>query len=180
MNAMRPFTIRLIIAGFLFAIIVGASLVWLVAQIPKNPEIPMTETSMGAPSVRTASDSRIYSVLFCDLVQNPERYDRKLIQMRATVVNDADWAYVSSDVCPNDDGAVQAVGAMEPDDKLIESKSRDQIGPLLDRLLRKGRPLEVNAEMLGRFYAGGKDGRGHQFAIIRNVNARPTGRRMRR
>ena len=100
--------------------------------------------------------------------------------MRAVFVNDVDWAYLASDDCPSDNGSVRAVDALEPDDKLIASQSRDQIGPLLDRLIREGRPLEVDAEMVGRFYAGGKDGRGHQFAILYDYAARPAGRPTRR
>jgi hypothetical protein len=179
-NTMQPFTLRLIIAGPLFALITAASLIWWVAQMPANPQIPAARASIEVPPSKTSFDPKVYSVSFCELVKNPVSYDRKLIRMQAVFVNDVDWAYLASDACPDENGVVQAVDAIEPDDKLIESKSRDQIGPLLDKLIREGRPLEVKVEMLGRFYASSRDGRGHQFAIIANSNARPTGRRMRR
>jgi hypothetical protein len=175
---MQPFTLRLIIATPLFTLITGAWLIWWVAQVPDNPQIPAARASIELPSLKASFDPKVYSVPFCELVTKPVIYDRKLIRMQAVFVNDVDWAYLASDACPDENGSVQAVGAMEADDKLIESKSRDQIGPLLDKLIREGRPLEVKAEMLGRFYAGGKDARGHHFAILANSNARPTGRSM--
>ena len=177
---MQPFTFRLIIAALLVTLITGASLIWWVRQISGNPQIPAARAALEVPSSKVSFDPKIYSVPFCEVVKNPIPYDRKLVRMNAVFVNDVDWAYLASDACPDENGAVQAVDAVEPNDKLIESMSRDQIGPLLDRLFREGRPLEVNAEMLGRFYAGGRDGRGHQFAIVTNSNARSTGRRERR
>ena len=177
---MQPFTFRLIIAAPLFTLITGASLIWWVAQVPENPQIPAARVSIEVPSAKASFDPKVYSVPFCQLVNDPVAYDRKLIRMQAVFVNGVDWAYLASDECPDANGSVQAVGATEPNDKLIESKSRDEIGPLLDKLIREGRALEVKAEMLGRFYAGGRDGQGHQFAIIANSNARSTGRRIRR
>ena len=164
----------------LFIVITGASLTWWVAQIPENPEIPPAKANIEISSPKASLDPKVYSVPFCEIAKNPELYDRKLIQMQAVFVNDIDWVYLTSDACPDEKGVVQAVDAMEPNDKLIQSSSRDRIGPLLDRLLREDRPLEVNAEMIGRFYAGGKNGRGHWFAIVINSNARPRGGSMRR
>lgn len=177
---MQPFTIRLIIAAWLFALITVASIRWWVRQIPENPVIPAARASIEVRSAKDSFDPTIYSVPFCELVKHPVLYDRKLIHMEAVFVNGVDWAYIASDACPNENGTVQAVAAVEPNDKLLESTSGDQIGPLLDRLIREGRPLEVSAEMLGRFYAGGPDGRGHQFAIVITSGVRPTGRRERR
>jgi hypothetical protein len=177
---MQPFTLRLIIAAWLFALITVASVKWWVRQIPENPEIPVSRASIEVRPARDSFDPTVYSVPFCELVKNPVLYDRKLIQMQAVVVNDVDWVYVASDACPDENGTVQAVGTVEPNDKLLESTSRDHIGPLLDRLMRAGRPLEVSAEMLGRFYAGGPDGKGHRFAIVTTSSVRPTGRRERR
>ena len=164
----------------LFASITGASIGWWVRQIPENPEIPAARVSISVRPAKDSFDPTIYSVAFCELVKNPVLYDRKLIQMQAVLVNDVDWVYLASDACPDEDGVVQAVAASEPNDKLLAATSRDQIGPLLDRLLRKGRPLEVSGEMLGRFYAGGPGGKGHQFAIVITSRVRPTGRRERR
>ena len=177
---MQPFTVRLIIAAWLFALITAASIRWWVRQIPDNPEIPSARASIEVRSPRDSFDPTIYSVPFCELVKNPVRYDRKLIQMQAVFVNGVDWAYIASDACPNENGTVQAVAALEPNDKLLESTSHDQIGPLLDRLIREDRPLEVSAAMLGRFYAGGPEGKGHKFAVVITSSARPTGRRERR
>ena len=52
------------------------------------------------------------------------------------------------------------------------------INPVIETLLREDRgPLEVNADMVGRFYDGDKKTRGHQFAILYEFNVRPTGKR---
>lgn len=176
---MQPLTFRLIIAATLFSLITVASIEWWVRQIPENPEIPAARASIEVRSAKDSFDPTIYSVPFCEFVKNPVLYDRKLIQTQAVFVNGVDWAYVASDACPNENGTVQAVGALEANDKLLESTSRDQIGPLLDRLMREDRPAEVSAEMLGRFYAGGP-GKGHHFAILITSRVRPTGRRERR
>ena len=173
---MQPFTFKLMIAAPMFVLIVGASLTWWVRQIPENPQIPVAKANIQMASAKASLDPRVYSVPFCELVKNPVAYDRKLIQMDAVLVNDVDWAYVVSDACADEKGVVAAIDAIEGNDKLIQASSRDQIGPLLDRLLREGRPLEINVEMMGRFYAGGRDGRGHQFAMITNSNPRPKGR----
>ena len=176
---MQPFTVRLIIAASLFALITGASIRWWVRQIPENPVIPAARASIEVRPATDSFDPTIYSVSFCELVKNPVLYDRKLIQRQAVFVNGVDWAYIASDACPDENGTVQAVAALEPNDKLLASTLRDQIGPLLDRLIRAGRPLEISAEMLGRFYASGPD-KGHRFAIVITSRARPTGRRERR
>jgi len=177
---MYPFTSRLIKAVSLFTLIICASITWWVRQIPGNPQIPAVSFNIEVRSPKESLDPKIYSVPFCEVIKNTQLYDRKLIRMQAVFVNDVDRAYVASDRCPDEDGAVQAEAALEPNDKLIESGIADQIGPLLVTLFREGRPLEVRAEMLGRFYSGGRDGRGHQFAIITADNARPTVRRERR
>ena len=177
---MQPFTIRLIIATWLFALITVASIRWWVRQIPENPEIPAARASIEVRPAKDSFDPTIYSVPFCELVKNPVLYNRKLIQMQAVFVNGVDWAYIASDACPDENGTMEAVAALEPNDKLLESTSRDQIGPLLDRLMREDCPLKVSAEMLGRFYAGGPDRKGHRFAIVITSRARPTGRRERR
>jgi hypothetical protein len=177
---MQPFTVRFIIAAWLFALITIASIRWWVRQIPENPEIPAARASIEVRPAKDSFDPTIYSVAFCELVKNPVRYDRKLIKMQAVFVNGVDWAYIASDACPDENGTVEAAGALEPNDKLLESTSRDQIGPLLDRLMREGRPLEFSGDMLGRFYAGGPDGRGHRFAIVTASGVRPTGRSERR
>lgn len=176
---MRPFTIRLIIASSLFILIVATSLTWFVSQIPKDPRIPETKASIDIPSAKAALDPTIYPVLFCDLIQFPERYDRKLIRTRAIFVHSVDYFYLKDDTCPVDDVQVAAVGPIESDDKLVGSQSRRRIGAVLERLLRQrdGAPLEVNADMVGRFYAGDKYGRGRQFAILDEIDASPTGKR---
>ena len=174
LDIMKPFRIRLIIASLLFTVIAGGSVLWLIRQTPENPEIPPMKVDINYFPVQLALDPKVYSVRFCDLIRDPERYNRKLIRMDATFVNDVDWAYLKSDSCPDADSMLEAVGAVEENDKLVEAKSRDEIGRVLDKLLRQGvTPLEVRAQMVGRFYAGGHGGPGQRFAIIYGFNASP-------
>lgn len=156
---MRPFIIRLIIASSLFILIAAGSLTWFVSQIPEDPRIPETKGSIDIPSAKAALDPTVYPVPFCELIQNPDRYDRKLIRTRAIFVHSVDFFFLKDDACSKDDVQVAAVGPIERDDKLVESKSRHKIGAVMEKLLRESDgPREVNANMVGRFYAGDKYG----------------------
>ena len=174
---MEPFSLKLTIASLLFVIIVSASALWFISQIPEHPHIPAMKSRIDIPPANAALDPKIYSIPFCELIKNPERYDRKLVRMRAIFDNGVDWPHIKDDACPEDDAVVGAVGTIEANDKLVESKSPDKINPMIETLLRDGDPLEVNVDMVGRFYAGDKKTHGHQFAILYQIDVTPTGKR---
>src|SRR5687768_8178041 len=174
---MSSATLKVLISCSLFILIVVSSVAWFIVQIPNDPSIPPAKGRLETLPAEAALDPTIYSVPFCDMLKDTTRYHRKLIRTSAIFVNDVDWAYIRNDACPNEDGGVRAVGALELNDMLIESKSRDQIGPIIDRLLKQDSFfLEVNADMVGRFYAGSKTGRGNEFAILYEFNVSPTGK----
>ncbi len=173
---MQPFTLRLAIAVSLFVVVVAEFGFWYVSQIP-HPHIPIVKTSIEMPLPEAALDPMVHPVPFCELIKNSSRYNRKLIRMRAIFDNGIDWASLRHDDCSDADGLVGAVGAIEPNDKMIEASSRSQIGAVLDRLMREkwDGPLEVDADMVGRFYVRPTGER--QFAILYEFEARPTRRR---
>jgi hypothetical protein len=173
---MRPFVIRLIIASLLFSLIVTATVTWVVSQIPQNPELPPMNASLDIPSPKAALDPTVYPVSFCELIQHPDRFDRKLVQTRAIFVNDVDWAFIKDAACENEDAMIEYIGAREPNDKLIEAQRPDKIGAILKTYLREGKELpEVNIEFVGRFYAEGKNR--HRVAILREIEAKPAARK---
>jgi hypothetical protein len=175
---MHSAVLKVLISFFLFILIVASFLAWFIAQIPNDPSIPAGKGSLEITPAEAALDPTIYSVPFCDMLNNPTRYHRKLVRTQAIFINDVDWAYIRNEGCPNEDGVVRAVGALESNDMLIESKSRDQIGRIIDTLLKQDTfSLEVNADMVGRFYAGSKTGRGNEFAILYEFSVSPTGKR---
>jgi hypothetical protein len=174
---MQPLTIRLAIAALLFVAIVAGFGFWFVSQIPGNPQIPILKVNIDMPLAAAALDPTVYSVPFCELLRNPERYHRKLIRTRAIFDNGIDWASLRHDDCSAYDNLVGATGAVEPNDQLIEAHSRSQIGFVLDRLMKEkwDGPLEVDADMVGRFYVEPNGTR--RFAILYELEARPTRKR---
>ena len=176
---MSSATLKVLNSCSLYLLIVDSFDAWFIVQIPNDPSVPPAKGRLEILPAEAALDPKIYSVAFCDVLKDPSRYHRKLIRTSAIFVNDVDWAYLRNDACPNEDEGVRAVGALESNDILIESKSRDQIGPMIDRLLKQDSFfLEVNADMVGRFYAGSKTGRGNEFAILYEFNVSPTGKRL--
>ncbi|HEY9404082.1 MAG TPA: hypothetical protein VIQ24_15595 [Pyrinomonadaceae bacterium] len=132
--------------------------------------------SLDAPSPEAALDPTEYSVSFCELIQRPDRFDRKLVRTRATFVNDVDWAFIKDEACENEKSMVEYIGAIEPNDKLIEAQMADKIRAIHDKYLREGRELpEVRVEFVGRFYAEGKYG--HRLAILHEIEAKPAERK---
>ena len=173
---MQPFTLRFIIASLLFILTVSATAMWVVSQIPHDPELPLMNITLDAPSTKAAIDPTVYPVSFCELIQHPGRFDRKLVQTRAIFVNDVDWAFIKDEACENEDSMVEYIGAREPNDKLIEAQSPDKIGAILKTYLREGKELpEVNIEFVGRFYAEGKNR--HRLAILQEIDAKPAARK---
>ena len=174
---MQPLTLKLAIAAFLFVVIIWAFGFWFISQMPVNPQIPVAKAEIEMPPPEAALDPTVYSVPFCELLRNSTQYNRKLIRTRAVFDNGVDWASLRHDDCPGDDHVVGAVGAVEPNDQMIEARSRRRIGIVVDRLLREKweGPLEVDADMIGRFYVE-PNGR-RQFAILYEFEARPTRRR---
>ena len=176
---MGPGKFQAVIAGSLFLVIVGSSTAFLITQIPKDPFIPPAKATLELPKPEAALDPTVYSVPFCELLRDPDRYHKKLIRTQAIFVNGVDWFSIRSDQCSDQNGTVAAVGAVEANDKLIESASSDQIGPMIKELLRQDYyDVEVHADMVGRFYAGAKTGRGHEFAVLYEFTARPIGKRL--
>ena len=171
---MRPSLFKFVIASVLFLIIVGATLAWLVAGIPSNPDVPTIKGALELPSPQPTIDYTTYSVPFCELIQNPTRYDRKLIRMKCTYVFDVDFYYLKSDKCGND--VEMNIAAVETADKLLESKSTERVGPIFEWLMRRDRDAEVEIDVIGRFYIGDKPGYVPGFAILDIIDAKPTGK----
>ena len=174
---MRPTNLRLTIAASLFVVIVAELGFWYISQIPENPQLPIVKTQIEMPPPEAALDPTIHSVPFCELIKNASQYNRKLIRTHAIFDNGIDWASLRHDDCSGDHNRVGAVGAVEANDKMIQASSRSQIGIVLDQLMREqwDGPLEVDAEMVGRFYV--KPSGERQFAILYEFQARPTRRR---
>jgi hypothetical protein len=174
---MHPTTLRLTIAACLFVVIVAEFGFWFISQIPENPQLPIVKIHIEMPPPEAALNPTIHAVPFCELIKNPSQYNRKLIRTRAIFANGIDWASLRHNDCSGDDNSVGAVGPVEENDKMIAASSRSQIVVVLDRLMREqwDGPLEVDADMVGRFYV--KPSGERQLAILYEFQARPTGRR---
>ena len=175
---MSPGKLQALIASSLLLLIVGSVTDVLVAHMPNNWSIPPVKATLALPTLEAALDPTEYSISFCELLRDPDRYHKKLIRTQAIFVNGVDWHSIRGDQCSDESGTVAAVGAVEANDKLIEFASHDQIGPMIEKLLRRDYfEVEVYADMVGRFYAGAKTGRGHEFAILYASTARPNRKR---
>jgi hypothetical protein len=93
------------------------------------------------------------TVGFCDLVQQPERYDRKLVRTKATVVVDNyENAFLFSSECKNRGTYTHF---------RVES---DQARQSLDAALRpfiKGKVSGADVTIVGQFLGPNKEGYGH-------------------
>src|SRR5215471_9187628 len=108
---MRPALLKFLIASVLFVLIAGATLRWLIAGIPSNPDIPLSKAALQLPSPQATTDYTVYAVPFCDLVHNPNRYEGKLVRTKCTYVFDVDFYYLTSDKC---DDIQVTLAAVEP------------------------------------------------------------------
>jgi hypothetical protein len=174
---MRPSLFKFVIASVLFLGIVGATLAWLVTGIPSNPGVPPIKGDLELPSPQPTIDYTTYSVPFCELIQNPTRYDRKLIRTKCTYVFDVDFYYLKSDKCGTEDIQV-TLAAVEPGDKSLESKSTERVGPMFEWLARRDRDAEVEIDVVGRFYIKDKLHNSAAFAMLDILDAKPTANRL--
>ena len=158
-------------AFLLLALTISAS--WLIYRMQPTPELPAVKVAIDLPFSTGASDTKIYEVTFCDLLRFPHFYDGKLIRTRAIFDNGIDWPSLKHDDCSGYESSISAVGPTDPHDKLIESRSPQKISLALARLLSDGLegPLEVDVDVVGRFYASGRTGR--EFVILHEVEAKP-------
>jgi len=173
---MRPSRLKFAIAASLFVVIVVEFGFWFVSQISEAPQIPIAKAAIEMPSPSAALDPTIYPIPFCELMKSPERYNRKLIRTRAIFDNGEDWSSLKHDDCPAGNGRVGVIGAVEPNDQLIEANSTSRIRSVLDRLISENweGPFEVDADMVGRFYV--QPNGSYQFAILYEFDARATRR----
>ena len=172
---MRPSLFKFLIASVLFVLILGATLTWLIAGIPSNPDIPPTKVVLQLPSPQPTTDYTVYPVPFCDLIHNPARYDGKLVRTKCTYVFDVDFYYLTSDNCGTEDIQV-TLAAVEPGDKSLESKSTERVAPMFEWLARRDRDPEVEIDVVGRFYIKDKLHNVPAFAMLDILNAKPTGK----
>ena len=99
---MKQITIRVVIAlcTFIIGIIVAAA--WLVNPVPNVPEIVPIEVKIDNPSPPVPEiipDSTVYSVNFCELVQNPKKYDGKIVRTRTSHLQGIDFSSLSDSKC---------------------------------------------------------------------------------
>lgn len=166
------------IAFGLFLVTLTVSVAWMVSRMQPPPQIPPNKAALELPWSKRASDTTIYEVPFCYLLKFPRIYDGKLIRTRAIFDNGIDWSSLKHEDCSDDESPISAVGAFDPGDKLIEAKSPQKISSALARLIAEGweGPLEVDVDVVGRFYASGRGG-GRQFVILHEVEAKPIRKR---
>ena len=171
--SMEPSYLRTLVAVPLFVLVLTICSYWYVSQIPENPQIPSLGMSIDLPSPKASLDPNVYSIPFCYLIRNSHSYDRKLVRVRAIVDNGIDWPSLRHDGC---EGEISLIGAVEPNDRLIEAKSFSHIRVVFDRLKREKwqGPLEANADVVGRFYFSKKET--SRFAIVYDFEAHPTRR----
>ena len=170
---MRPSLLKFLIASALFALIVSATLTWLVAGIPSNPDIPPSKAALELPSPQPTTDYTIYPVPFCDLIHNPTRYEGNLVRTKCTFVFDVDFYYLTSDKCKHIEVTLASV---EPSDKPLESKSTERVAPMFDSLMRQDRDAEVEIDVVGRLYIKDKKNNVPALAMLDIRNAKPTGK----
>jgi hypothetical protein len=105
---MKRITIRVAVAlsTFIIGIIVVAN--WLVIPAPNVSDIPLVENKVEisapdeipAPTVYKATpDSTVYSVKFCELIRNSDKYDGKIVRIQAFYKQDIDTSVLTDSKC---------------------------------------------------------------------------------
>ncbi len=99
---MKRITIRVAVAlcTFIIGIIVAA--VWLVSPTPNVSDIPLVEdkVEISTPPISKATpDSTVYSVKFCELIRNSEKYDGKIVRIQAFYEQGIDTSALTDSKC---------------------------------------------------------------------------------
>ena len=99
---MKKITIRVVVAICTFVIGIIVATAWLVNSVPNVPEIVPVEIKVDIslpPVPDIAPDLTVYSVNFCDLVQNPKKYDGKIVRTQASHLQGIDTSSLSDSKC---------------------------------------------------------------------------------
>ena len=99
---MKQITIKVAVAlcTFIIGIIVAAT--WLVKSVPNASDIPSVENKVevaALPIFKATPDSTVYSVKFCELVRNSEKYDGKIVRIQAFYEQGTDTSALTDSKC---------------------------------------------------------------------------------
>jgi hypothetical protein len=143
---MNRLTFRVAIAVCTFILGVIAATVWLSKPAPKLSLIPPDNSALNIPAPPTPKatpDSTVYSVKFCDLIQDPNRYDGKIVRIQAFYNQGTDTSSLSDSTCdawlrPSCAGSNESCTKMW--DRII-------------KVLQSSRSYRVRIDVIGRYTA---------------------------
>jgi hypothetical protein len=95
-----PIRVAVALCTFIIGIIVAA--IWLVNPAPNISDIPLMEdkVEIPAPPISKATiDSTVYSVKFCELIRNSEKYDGKIVRIQAFYEQGIDTSALTDSEC---------------------------------------------------------------------------------
>ena len=155
---MKRVTVRVAIAACTFVIGVAAAAIWLSRPAPPlsrarpatvEPRLPTpSEPDAPTPSEPNAPlDSTVYPVKLCDLVRDSNRYDGKLVRVRAFYNQGIDTSSLDDSACdawlrPSCAGSAEAC---------------EKIWDRVLKAFRNGHTFKVRVDVVGRYTADVED-----------------------
>jgi len=99
---MKQITLRVIVAlcTFIIGSIVAAT--WLVSPAPNVPDIPLVDIKVDIPPPlvpKTTPDSTVYSVKFCELIRNSDKYNGKIVRIQTSYWQGIDTSALTDSKC---------------------------------------------------------------------------------
>ncbi len=140
---MKRLTNKIIIAVCTFVIGISAALIWFSASLPNASLIPPLDRES---TVQFASlpETTIYSVNLCELVQNPERYNGKIINTQGIYEQTVDMSALTDSACN------ARLIPSTPSEKSFW-KTMNQ----LNKVLQSSRANKAQVDVVGRFTCQG-------------------------
>jgi hypothetical protein len=99
---MKRITIRLIVTLCTFIIGVIVATTWLIRPVPSVPDISLIDVKVDIPSPqvsKTTSDPTVYSVKFCELIRNSDKYDGKIVRIQTSYRQGIDTSALTDSKC---------------------------------------------------------------------------------
>jgi len=152
-DKMKRHTIGATVAICTFAIGVIAAAAWLIKPASTPSQLPPQSAEADAPAPpapKATPDSTVYTVSFCDLIRNPQRYDQKLVRVKAVYGSGIDTSALSDPSCKRDD-------AWARDSCPATDVSCDEVYKPIEEALRSSPSFEAEVDVVGRYVASAED-----------------------